>query len=147
MSTHEYPDSPQLAVGAIVMRNHKVLLVKRGRPPGEGLWAVPGGRVKLGETLKEAVEREVREETGLIVRARNPVYAFDLIERDEEGRIQYHYVVVDLLADYIDGQPSPDDDALEACWVTFEALRDLPASRTTTEVLRKTVDFGPIGKR
>lgn len=144
MSTHEYPDSPQLAVGAIVMRNNKVLLVKRGRPPGEGLWAVPGGRVKLGETLKEAVEREVREETGLIVRARNPVYAFDLIERDEEGRIQYHYVVVDLLADYIEGQPSPDDDALEARWVTFEALRDLPASRTTREVLRKTVDFGRI---
>ena len=143
MSTHEYPDSPQLAVGAIVMRDNKVLLVKRGRPPGQGLWAVPGGRVKLGETLKEAVEREVREETGLIVRARNPVYAFDLIERDEQGRIQYHYVVVDLLADYIDGQPSPDDDALEARWVSFEALRDLPASRTTREVLRKTVDFGP----
>ena len=144
MSTHEYPDSPQLAVGAIVMRNNKVLLVKRGRPPGEGLWAVPGGRVKLGETLKEAVEREVREETGLIVRARNPVYAFDLIERDGEGRIQYHYVVVDLMADYVEGQPSPDDDALEARWVTFEALRDLPASRTTREVLRKTVNFGPI---
>lgn len=143
MSTHEYPDSPQLAVGAIVMRKNKVLLVKRGRPPGEGLWAVPGGRVKLGETLKEAVEREVKEETGLIIRARNPVYAFDLIERDEEGRIQYHYVVVDLLADYIKGQPSPGDDALEARWVTFEALRDLPASRTTREVLRKTMDFGP----
>jgi len=143
MSTHEYPDSPQLAVGAIVMRDNKVLLVKRGRPPGEGLWAVPGGRVKLGETLKEAVEREVREETGLIVRARNPVYAFDLIEPDGEGRIQYHYVVVDLLADYVEGQPSPGDDALEARWVTFEALRDLPASRTTREVLRKTVDFGP----
>jgi ADP-ribose pyrophosphatase len=143
MSSYEYPDRPQLAVGAIVMRNNKVLLVKRGRPPGEGLWAVPGGRVRLGETLKEAVEREVREETRLIVRAGNPVYAFDLIERDEEDRIQYHYVVVDLLADYIKGQPSPDDDALEARWVSLEALRDLPASRTTREVLRKTADFGP----
>ncbi|MGD8513229.1 MAG: NUDIX hydrolase [Deltaproteobacteria bacterium] len=143
MSSYEYPDRPQLAVGAIVMRNNKVLLVKRGRPPGEGLWAVPGGRVRLGETLKEAVEREVREETRLIVRAGNPVYAFDLIERDEEDRIQYHYVVVDLLADYIKGQPSPDDDALEARWVSLEALRDLPASRTTREVLRKTADFVP----
>jgi len=143
MSSPEYPDRPQLAVGAIVMRHHEVLLVKRGRPPGEGLWAVPGGRVKLGETLKEAVEREVREETGLVVRARKPVYAFDLIERDEAGRIQYHYVVVDLLADYIAGEPSPDDDALEARWVSLEALRDLSTSRTTREVLRETMDFGP----
>ncbi len=141
MSTRAYPDSPQLAVGAIVMRNNKVLLVKRSQPPGQGLWSVPGGRVKLGETLQEAVEREVREETGLTVRARHPVYTFDLINRDGEGGIQYHYVIVDLLADYVEGQPNPDDDACEARWVTFEELRDLPASQTTREVLRKTVDF------
>jgi ADP-ribose pyrophosphatase len=125
------------------MRKNKVLLVKRGRPPGEGLWAVPGGRVKLGETLKAAVEREVREETGLVVRAGKPVYAFDLIERDEAGQVQYHYVVVDLLADYIKGEPSPGDDALEARWVTLEALEYLPTSRKTREVLRRIVNLGP----
>jgi 8-oxo-dGTP diphosphatase len=144
MSTPVYPDSPQIAVGAIVMRNNQVLLVKRSQPPGEGLWAVPGGRVELGETLQEAVEREVREETGLTVRPRHPVYAFDLIERDDKGGIRYHYVIVDLLADYVGGQPNPDDDACEARWVTFEELRDLPTSPTTRELLEKTLHFGPM---
>lgn len=143
MSAHEYPDSPRPAVGAIVIRNNKVLLVKRSQPPGEGLWAIPGGRVKLGETLQAAAEREVREETGLTVRARSPLYAFDLIDRDDAGRIRYHYVIVDLLADYIKGEPHPDDDACEARWVTSDELQALPASETTRQVLRKTVDFGP----
>ena len=72
MSTHEYPDSPQSAVGAIVIRDDEVLLVKRNKPPGRGLWSIPGGSIELGETLQEAAEREIREETGVIIRAKNP---------------------------------------------------------------------------
>jgi ADP-ribose pyrophosphatase len=142
MSTAEYPDSPQIAVGAIVIRDNKVLLVKRKRPPGKGLWAIPGGRVELGETLQEAAEREVKEETGVTVRAGNPVYTFDLIEQDDAGRIRYHYVIVDLMADYVGGKPSPSDDACEARWVTSKELQDLPVSQTTQEVLRKKARFG-----
>lgn len=142
MSTHEYPDSPQIAVGTIVIKDSKVLLVRRKQPPGMGLWAIPGGRVELGETLQEAAEREVGEETGVTVRAGHPVYTFDLIERDDAGRIRYHYIIVDLMADYVAGNPNPSDDASEARWVTSEELDDLPTSHTTKEVLRKTALFG-----
>ena len=142
MSTREYPDNPQVAVGAIVIRDNKVLLVKRSLPPGKGLWAIPGGRVKLGETLQEAAEREVKEETGVSVQAGKPVYTFDLIERDDAERVCFHYVIVDLMAHYVGGEPNPGDDACDVRWVTREELDDLPASQTTKEVLRKVANFG-----
>jgi 8-oxo-dGTP diphosphatase len=142
MSTREYPDNPQVAVGAIVIRDNGVLLVKRSLPPGKGLWAIPGGRVELGETLQEAAEREVREETGVTVQAVNPVYTFDLIERDDAGRIRFHYVIVDFIADYVTGEPNHGDDAGEARWVTREELHDLPASQTTKKLLRKVANLG-----
>ena len=142
MSTDEYPDSPQIAVGAVVIRNEKVLLVKRRKPPGKGLWSIPGGRVELGEPLKEAAEREVKEEAGVIIRAKDPVYTFDLIDRDKQGYIRFHYVIVDLLADYVSGKVNPSSDACEARWVTPRELEDLPVSRITREFLKKIIQFG-----
>ena len=144
MSKHRYPENPQSAVGAIVVRDKKILLVKRGRAPGQGLWAIPGGSVKLGETLQEAAEREVREETGVTIQAGEPVYSFDLIERDDAGRVRFHYVIVDLVADYVRGEPRPGDDACEARWVTSEELDELPASELTIEILRKIVQRAPF---
>lgn len=142
MSMHEYPDSPRSAVGAIVIRDDEVLLVKRNNPPGQGLWSIPGGCVELGETLQEAAEREIQEETGIIIRAKKPVYTFDVIERDNQGRTRFHYVIVDLLADYVSGKPNPRSDASEARWVTSRELEGLPVSRITKEVLKKTLQFG-----
>ena len=142
MSMHEYPDSPRSAVGAIVIRDDEVLLVKRNNPPGQGLWSIPGGCVELGETLQEAAEREIQEETGIIIRAKKPVYTFDVIERDDQGRARFHYVIVDLLADYVSGKPNPRSDASEARWVTSRELEGLPVSRITKEVLKKTLQFG-----
>ncbi len=142
MPTDEYPDSPQIAVGAVVIRDEKVLLVKRRKPPGRGLWSIPGGRVELGETLKEAAEREVKEEAGVIIRAKDPVYTFDLIDRDKQGYIRFHYVIVDLLADYVSGKVNPSSDACEARWVTPRELEDLPVSRITREFLKKIIQFG-----
>lgn len=142
MPTDEYPDSPQIAVGAVVIRDEKVLLVKRRKPPGRGLWSIPGGRVELGETLKEAAEREVKEEAGVIIRAKDPVYTFDLIDRDKQGYIRFHYVIVDLLADYVSGKPNPSSDACEARWVTPRELEELPVSRITREFLKKIIQFG-----
>ena len=142
MSEREYPDSPRVAVGAIVIKDGQVLLVRRGQPPSEGLWAVPGGRVHLGETLQQAAEREIKEETGLSIHARDPVYTFDVILRDEAGRVRFHYVIVDLLADYINGTVCPGDDAREARWVTPDELERLPTNQTTREVLQKLLGFG-----
>ena len=137
-----YPAGPQTAVGAIVFRDDKVLLVKRTNHPGKGLWAIPGGRVKLGETLKEAARREVKEETGVIISPKDPIYVFDLIDRDDEGRIRFHYVIVDLLADYLRGVPSPGTDASEARWISSQELKELPVSKTTRELLKSRFQFG-----
>ena len=137
----EYPDHPRVAVGAIVIKDNRVLLVKRSKPPGEGLWAIPGGRVELGETLQQAAEREIMEETGLTIRAKDPMYTFEVIEPDDAGRPRFHYVIVDLMADYVKGEVNPGYDASEARWITPQELEDLPVSKATREVLRNVVRF------
>lgn len=137
-----YPDQPRVAVGAIVFKDNNVLLVRRGKPPAEDLWAIPGGRVEIGETLQEAAEREILEETGIAIRARIPVYTFDVIDRDTRGRIRYHYVIVDMTADYIRGEPRAGDDASAARWVSSDELATLKVSSKTRQLLRAQFNFG-----
>jgi len=117
-----YPDAPRLAVGAVIVHQNKVLLVRRGNAPAKGLWAIPGGSVNLGETLQAAAEREVLEETGLHIKAGAMIYAFEKIQRDEVGRVQFHYVILDLAAEALDPtQPLiPADDASDAGWYSLE---------------------------
>jgi len=136
MSKHDYPDFPRVGVGAIVIKDGKVLLVKRGIPPGKDLWAIPGGHVELGETLQETAEREILEETGIIIKARDPVYTFDLIERDNPGTIRFHYIIVDLMAEYVSGEPHGADDALEAFWLSWEEIKKLSVTRSTIKLLK-----------
>ncbi|MGC9323683.1 MAG: NUDIX hydrolase [Desulfomonilia bacterium] len=137
---HPYPESPQAAVGAVVFSQGRVLLVKRGSEPNKGRWALPGGRIHLGETLQEAAQREVLEETGIVVKARDPVYSFDFIEHDQAGRVQYHYIIVDLMADYVGGQPSASDDASDAGFFRPDEVLTRDVSRSTIELL-KTLKF------
>ena len=137
-----YPDQPRVAVGAIVFKNNTVLLVRRGKPPAEDLWAIPGGRVEIGETLQEAAEREILEETGVAIRALEPVYTFDVIDRDAEGRARFHYVIVDLTADYISGKPQAGDDASAARWVSSQELASMKVSPKTRQLLKAQFDFG-----
>ena len=131
-----------MAVGAVVVNHHRILLVRRANPPGQGDWAIPGGAVKLGETLVEAAEREAREETGLSVKARTPIYAFDLIERDRNGQILFHYVIIDLMADYMSGELHPSDDALDAGWFSPEELKAVKLNESTRKFL-KEIKFLP----
>jgi ADP-ribose pyrophosphatase len=137
-----YPDAPRVAVGAIVFRDGRVLMVRRGRPPARGLWAIPGGSVRLGETLRQAAEREVREETRLVVRAGEPVYTFEVIERDAADRIRFHYLIVDLDAEYLEGTLRAGDDASEARWVSAAEMADLPVNETTRKLLQERYGFG-----
>ena len=137
-----YPPHPRVAVGAIVFHRRRVLLVCRKHSPSKGWWAIPGGRVELGESLAAAAEREILEETGLIVGARGPVETFEVIDRDEKGAIRYHYVIVDLAADYLRGRIRPGDDALQARWVSEDELDRLPVNAKTRQVLQKHYDFG-----
>jgi ADP-ribose pyrophosphatase len=136
-----YPNHPQVAVGAIVFNEDKVLLVLRGKPPSKNLWSIPGGRVKLGETLQQAVEREIGEETGLTIIAREPIYTFDVVERDEKGRIRFHYVIVDLAADYLSGEPRPGDDAIDVRWVSPKDAKTLKVSPATVNLLNHRFGF------
>jgi ADP-ribose pyrophosphatase len=131
----EYPDTPRVAVGAVVLRNDTVLLVKRGKSPAKGQWAIPGGRVRLGESLQAGAERETREETGLIIRAGRPVFTFESIRRDPAGRVRFHYVVIDLEAELVGGDIRPGDDALDARWVSREEMGRLPVNAATLQLL------------
>jgi len=129
--------SPAVGVGAVVIRSNRLLLVKRGSAPHKGMWAVPGGSVELGESLQQAVERETREETGLIVAARDPIAVFQVIERNDRGAIQFHYVIVDLIADYVSGEAAAADDAADVGWFSAEDLQGVDVSSTTIELLKK----------
>lgn len=142
MAAATYPDAPRVAIGAVVIRNGAVLLVRRSKPPSEGLWAIPGGSVELGESLQQAAERELFEETGVRVRAGAPCFAFDAVHRDDDGRVRFHYVIVDLRAEYLSGEPEARDDALEARWIRPEELGGLDVSERTLELLRGAPDYG-----
>lgn len=136
-----YPSKPAVAVGAVVFHRERVLLVKRGNPPSLGEWAIPGGSVELGETLQQAAEREILEETGVIIRAGEPVFCFDAIVREPSGKVRFHYVITDVLADYVGGEPVANDDALDARWVAADELDNLTVSRVTLELLRDRLSF------
>ena len=136
-----YPTQPIVAVGAIVFRQNKVLLVRRAQPPSQDLWAIPGGRVEIGETLQEAAEREILEETGIIIQAREPVYTFDYIERDGSAPPRYHYVIIDLIADYVRGEARAGDDAADVRWVAAKELASLRVSSKTVRLLKAQYNF------
>jgi ADP-ribose pyrophosphatase len=139
-----YPDAPRVAVGAVVTYQDKVLLVLRGQPPAKDMWAIPGGSVNLGETLQAAAEREVLEETGLQIKAGEVIYTFDAIVHDQAGRVQYHYVILDLKAEALDPtQPLvAADDVRDARWFGLTDLDrpDLALSETTRNLLRQMIN-------
>lgn len=141
-SKNNYPDAPRAAVGAIVFKGNEVLLVRRANPPSQGVWAIPGGSVKLGESLQQAAEREIFEETGVRIRAGTPVFTFDYIDRDNTGRVKFHYVIIDMLAEYLSGKPQPGDDAADARWVSPRAIRTLKVSAMTLKLLKTQFGFG-----
>ncbi len=132
----EYPDAPIAGVGAIVIDEGKVLLIKRGRPPLLGEWSIPGGAMELGETVREAVVREVREETGLVVEAVELLGVFDRVVKDGDGKILYHYVLIDFLCRRVSGEPQASGDADDARWVGVEEINKLSLAKDTVEVIR-----------
>ncbi len=141
MMDNSYPEMPKVAVGAVVFKNERVLLVRRGQPPSEDLWAIPGGSVEIGETLQEAAEREILEETGIYIRAGEPVFTFDAIDRDRAGKIRFHYVIVDLAADYVRGDPKAGDDAADARWISAQEINTLQVSAPTLKLLQEKFGF------
>ena len=135
----EYPEAPIAGVGAVIVREGRVLLIRRAQAPLKGEWSLPGGAVELGETLEDAICREVLEETGLVVETVEVVKAFDRISRDDQGRVRYHYVLVDFLCRVVGGSLECATDALEGRWATAEELDGL--TPLTVEVIRKAMSM------
>jgi len=127
--------APVVGVGGVVVRDGRALIIRRGKEPLFGRWTVPGGTVELGETLEEALVREMEEETGLHVEPVEILTVFDRIQR-EDGRVVYHYVIVDYLCRWRSGEARAASDALEVAWTSAAELPgyDLPAK--ALEVVR-----------
>ncbi len=137
LNLRQYPTLPRVAAGAAVIKNGKILLVKRGQPPAEDFWSIPGGAVKLGEELERAAEREIQEETGITIKARKPIRPFNVIIKDSEGKIKYHYVILDFVGEYIEGELSPGDDVSDARWFTPEEIKKIRVTMTTVRLLKE----------
>jgi len=132
----EYPDFPLVGVGAIIIEDGRVLLVKRGHPPLAGEWSIPGGVLEVGETLREAAIREAREETCLRVEPADLLGVYDRVSRDDDGGTVYHYVLIDFLCRRVGGEARAADDADEVRWFTLEEAGELALPEDTAEVIR-----------
>ena len=113
-----YPDRPIVGVLAVVMRDDRVLVVRRANPPMVGRWGFPGGVLELGETVAQGAMRELIEETGVTAEAAGPLTVIDTIDRDPEGRVRYHYTLVAVIGHWRSGEGVPGDDADEVAWLT-----------------------------
>jgi 8-oxo-dGTP diphosphatase len=144
MSRRLYPDRPVVGVGAVVWRDDRVLLVRRGRPPRAGQWSLPGGAQRLGETLREAAAREVREETDLALADVRLLTTVDLVEHDADGRVRYHYTLVDFVAEAPLGEPVAGDDAEAVAWFRLD---ELPGLGLWSETLRIIDEAAALRRR
>jgi ADP-ribose pyrophosphatase YjhB (NUDIX family) len=118
----EYPRRPIASAHALVLQGDRVLLIKRAHPPSRGRWSVPGGVIELGETVRDAARRELREECGIEIEIDRVMDVADHVVPDESGRVWFHYVVIYLLARYVGGEARPGSDALAVRWATVEEL-------------------------
>ena len=133
----EFPEFPLVGVGAVIIEQGRVLLVKRARPPLLAQWSIPGGALEVGELVREAVMREAREETGLIVEPGELLGVYDRVVRDAHERVQYHYVLIDFLCRRVGGELAAADDAAEVRRFTREELPGLRLAEDTLDVIRK----------
>jgi len=132
---------PRVAVGAVIVSDNKILLVKRKNPPHQNEWAIPGGKVKWGESLQQAAEREILEESGIHIKAQEPVYTFELIERDEQQRVIWHYIIVDLMCCFLSGEVQASSDARAARWFDKKDLSTKTINSTTLHLLKNIIHF------
>ena len=135
----DYPDRPLVGVGAVIVHEGRAVIVQRGTEPLKGQWSVPGGALEIGETLRQCAVREALEETGLQVEAGEVLEVFDAIYAETDGRILYHYVLIDFACKLIGGELKAGGDAMQAKWVTLEELEDHQVAETARKVVAKAL--------
>jgi len=135
--SRQYPTQPIVGAGAVVLDGGAVLLVRRGGEPLAGQWSLPGGRLELGETVEQAIVREVREETSLNVEPLEFLGVYDLIDRDAAGAVRYHYVLVDWICTVSGGELRAGDDATEVCWARRSDLQQYALAGFTFDAIEK----------
>jgi ADP-ribose pyrophosphatase YjhB (NUDIX family) len=134
----EYPNLPLVGVGAVVVREGRVLLIRRAKPPRQGEWSLPGGLQKLGETVFEAARREVLEETGVVIRPLAVIDVVDLIEGNREGRrVRYHYTLIDVVAAWVAGEAVAAGDAMDVLWAERAAVGRLVGWSETVRIVER----------
>jgi|SRR5207248_10028332 len=140
MIKRDYPDRPLIGVGAVIVAHNRVVVVRRGHEPLKGEWSIPGGVLEIGEMLRDGAVREALEETGLVVEPGEVLEVLDRIVRDAEGRIQFHYVLVDYLCRPTGGELRAGGDAEEARWLSASELEAFPIADSAAAVLRKGLE-------
>jgi len=137
----QYPIVPLVGVGVMLTRDNSLLLVKRKFDPDAGYWAIPGGHLDLGERTENAAEREAYEETGFIVKVSKLAGIIDKIMYNDDGKVEYHYVLINYFVEQIDGdqnqQPIPNSDALDAKFVPFDDLKNYTLTESLIELLKQ----------
>ena len=134
--SREYPPRPIVGVGVALLRPGAVLLVRRGQPPNAGAWSLPGGAQELGETVETTARRELLEETGLSVGPLLLAASVDSIHRDPDGRIRYHYTIIDFAARWERGEAQPGDDVTDIAWADFRRFDDFALWAEARRVIR-----------
>jgi len=137
---HEYPDRPIPGMGAIIFKADSVLLVRRLHPPRAGEWTIPGGKQELGETIEQTAARELMEETGIVADLLGTAAVLDLIHRDEAGRIQFHYLIVDFWGEWRSGELVAGDDAADARWVPLSDLTEVGLADKTVALIQQVAE-------
>ena len=132
-----YPEKPMLAIGVVVFEKEQVILIKRGQPPEENTWSLPGGLVEIGEPLVEACRREVKEETGLDINCKDALTIFDRIELDDKGRVKYHYVIIDFWGEAVGGLLKAGSDVSDARAVNVYDFDGLDITNAVRETINK----------
>ena len=142
VAAREFPDAPRVGVGAVVLDGERVLLARRGRPPGQGKWSIPGGLVHLGERIEDAVVRELEEESGLHVRVLGLCGVIDRVVREQDV-VRYHYVIIDYLAEAVGGRLQAGSDAAEVRWVAVDDLGQYDTTDGLADMVRRARAIQP----